>query len=640
MPFWGAQLGVPEPKRAYRFIVPFPVYVPKKQYIAGGIQPDKSQSLISDLVGAGPAALNLTNEYGKNKYFEFLAVSCTKPSVQTEIFKVSPGGAASHPLVRPGQSTKYEFAPVKIELIDTYAHDIASTLTAYLYAYAKINTGDGHIEVEGDTAAVMAANWTPGKLIPFHNTSTDKEFHIYEILADIPVEHPLAVPPAGRSFAGTGADPGADGGQAAIKQLRQMSARARRWILRNPYISKIDFGTYNHGGDELSKVTIELVYDRYDYDFVLHESYVGVDMTPPQPVVESPGPETDEEADETLQGLHDEDPAVPGEGEDEETYIEGREDLEDLENVGLEDESPAPFIEGREEQEALENIGQTDEDIDWDDDTGPGQAPPELEPEPDTSFETGTPEGTARQEADNDLPGLLVPEEGLPDAPEPEPTHGQPRDSGEPTASGSEIVPGTGGMTQDQVDEAFGRTDDYQETLPGQGSGGSLADQATQESLGGELGGDAAAQSQDPAPAPAQSQGDGGRRTINGQEVTEEQWNESRAEDARFREGNEDPFEELEDNTGNASQPASDPGPTPAPEPSPGPQESAPAEEAPEPGSAAAMQGLQTDDQVRAAGGSHAEQRAAHQAYLAAQGYAPDVLESAMRAWDRNHPAT
>ena len=71
MPFWGAQLGVPEPKRSYRFIVPFPVYVPKKQYIAGGIQPDKSKSLISDLVGAGPAALNLTNEYGENKYFEF-----------------------------------------------------------------------------------------------------------------------------------------------------------------------------------------------------------------------------------------------------------------------------------------------------------------------------------------------------------------------------------------------------------------------------------------------------------------------------------------------------------------------------------------------------------------------------------------
>ena len=95
MPFWGAQLGVPETKRAYRFIVPFPVYIPKKQYIAGGVQPDKSKSLISELVAAGPAALNLTNEYGENKYFEFLAVSCTKPSVQTEIFKVSPGGAAS-----------------------------------------------------------------------------------------------------------------------------------------------------------------------------------------------------------------------------------------------------------------------------------------------------------------------------------------------------------------------------------------------------------------------------------------------------------------------------------------------------------------------------------------------------------------
>ena len=53
-----------------------------------------------------------------------------------------------------------------------------------------------------------------------------------------------------------------------------------------------------------------------------------------------------------------------------------------------------------------------------------------------------------------------------------------------------EIVPGPGGMTQDQVDEAYGRTDALLEQQPGQGSGGSLADQATQESLGGQLGGD------------------------------------------------------------------------------------------------------------------------------------------------------
>lgn len=53
-----------------------------------------------------------------------------------------------------------------------------------------------------------------------------------------------------------------------------------------------------------------------------------------------------------------------------------------------------------------------------------------------------------------------------------------------------EIVPGTGGMTQEQVDEAYGRTDALLEQQPGQGSGGSLADQATQNSLGGQLGGD------------------------------------------------------------------------------------------------------------------------------------------------------
>ena len=52
------------------------------------------------------------------------------------------------------------------------------------------------------------------------------------------------------------------------------------------------------------------------------------------------------------------------------------------------------------------------------------------------------------------------------------------------------IVPGTNGMTQSQVDAAYASTDALLEQQPGQGSGGSLADQATQESLGGQLGGD------------------------------------------------------------------------------------------------------------------------------------------------------
>ena len=67
------------------------------------------------------------------------------------------------------------------------------------------------------------------------------------------------------------------------------------------------------------------------------------------------------------------------------------------------------------------------------------------------------------------------------------------------------------------------------DTLKGQAEGGDAEAQSPSD-LQGLHDAEAA------VPAPAQSQGAGIVGTINGQEVTEDQWNESRAEDARFRE--------------------------------------------------------------------------------------------------------
>jgi len=262
MPFWGGWSDPRvEPKRGFRFVVPFPVYVPKP--LSYGTR-DNSLTMISKVLTRGlagpvdPAALNITNRYGADKYFQFLAVSCTKPGFQTEVYKVTPGGATSHPIIRPNQATTYEFSPIKIDLIDTYSHDLASTLTAYLYAYGDINqTLPGSFnQIDG-----VAQHFTPGKLIPFHNTSTPNEFHIIEFLSAIP-------PTATKTLEAI-----AEGGQQVKPEHGTRFMTARRWILKNPYISSVDFGTYSYAQDrELSTVSLEIVYDSYDYDVVTQDT--------------------------------------------------------------------------------------------------------------------------------------------------------------------------------------------------------------------------------------------------------------------------------------------------------------------------------------------------------------------------------
>ena len=243
-----------EPKRSHRFIVPLPIYVPPKRLTKGASAATQDKS-IKDLIKNSSANL-LAGEYGENNIFDFFAISCTKPNISTEVNKVTPGGATSHPIVREDQATVYEFAPVKIEILDTYSHDIASTLTAYLYAYGNINA------VQVDKKAGITY---PGKLIKFSNGTHD-EFHIYEALAGDPPNWA----PAGRAAA-------LRRGRGSPQQITRATqvSRARKWILYNPHISKIDFGTYSYGADDLSKVTLEIVYDNFDYEFALHDFYPG-----------------------------------------------------------------------------------------------------------------------------------------------------------------------------------------------------------------------------------------------------------------------------------------------------------------------------------------------------------------------------
>jgi hypothetical protein len=277
--FW-SHLNI-QPKRSYRFIVPFPIYVPEKSLTNTRGMPGSNHTSIAERVtsanGTGDPGLLGLGLYGKDNIFQHLAVSCTKPSLKTEVYKTSPGGATSHPIVRPDQATTWEFAPVKIELLDTYGYDLASTLTAYLYAYGNITDTNNKEQYTDNTADFIKGQFTPGKLIEFSNCDKERTTVIYEALGGIPADHPLA---RGRGTE-IAASARARVAQSDLELLKSRAIQCRKWILNNSYISSIDFGSYSYGNDDLSKVTIEIVYDTFDYEFVLHDSYL-IDREPEQ----------------------------------------------------------------------------------------------------------------------------------------------------------------------------------------------------------------------------------------------------------------------------------------------------------------------------------------------------------------------
>jgi hypothetical protein len=277
--FW-SHLNI-QPKRSYRFIVPFPIYVPKKDLTNTRALTDSSRTSIAELVtsanGTGDPGMLALGLYGENNIFDHLAVSCTKPSLKTEVYKTSPGGATSHPIVRPDQATTWEFAPVKIELLDTYGYDLASSLTAYLYAYGNITDTSNKEQYANNTADFIKGQFTPGKLIEFSNCDKERTTVIYEALGGIPADHPLT---RGRGQLQNNSDDRTPNqAQSDLEILKGRAIQCRKWILNNSYISSIDFGSYSYGNDDLSKVTIEIVYDTFDYEFVLHDSYL-IDREP------------------------------------------------------------------------------------------------------------------------------------------------------------------------------------------------------------------------------------------------------------------------------------------------------------------------------------------------------------------------
>ena len=93
------------------------------------------------------------------------------------------------------------------------------------------------------------------------NAPGGSEFHIIELLEHMPYDH---------SFVNAVRQ----GGQELPPGAQSVLMRARKWTLYKPYLASVDFDSYNHAGTEkLSTVTVEVVYDKYDYDYVYHRFY-------------------------------------------------------------------------------------------------------------------------------------------------------------------------------------------------------------------------------------------------------------------------------------------------------------------------------------------------------------------------------
>jgi|3_EtaG_2_1085321.scaffolds.fasta_scaffold06541_4 hypothetical protein len=231
MPFWqGWNDPYTEPKRPFRFVVPMPVFVPHGRF--AGIK-KISDIVEDDLTRVVNPMYNAAYPGDGGAWPEFFATSCTKPGFKTDVYK-SDNVLDGFPKIFHGQATFWNFDPVTVELIDTYDQDLASTLTTYLLAGSGVKPN----HVQGTAVARLE-----GKLIPFSNCMTgESRFEIIELL-----EHT--------------ANPGAP---------LQKKFKARKYILHNPYISSVDFGTFNSTDEDFTKVKITLAYDSYDYEFIHH----------------------------------------------------------------------------------------------------------------------------------------------------------------------------------------------------------------------------------------------------------------------------------------------------------------------------------------------------------------------------------
>jgi len=229
MPFWqGWSDPYTEPKRPFRFVVPMPVFVPYPSDLR-----KISEIIGDDVTRVINPTYNAAYPGDAFGWPEFFAVSCTKPGFKTDVYK-SDNVLDGFPKIFHGQKTIWNFDPVTVELIDTYDQDLAAPLTAYLLGGAGVMTTHDH----GSQVARIE-----GQLIPFSNCMTgESRFEIIELL-----EH-----------------------TANPTRPLEKKFKARKYILHNPYISEVDFGTFSNNDDDFTKVKITLMYDSYDYEFIHH----------------------------------------------------------------------------------------------------------------------------------------------------------------------------------------------------------------------------------------------------------------------------------------------------------------------------------------------------------------------------------
>jgi len=263
MPFWGGGWANPyvEPKRPYRFIVPFPVVVPDGS---------STETSISDIF---PNSRFEGNKYGsgpEQQYFDFPCIRCKKPGYQTEAYKASHVVRGYQPIL-PDAPASFQFTPVELELIDTYDFDLESTLTAYLYGGGQLPSGENGDPSNGTPRSIKITN------IDFES----RDFQIIELLDMMALSGPTLYPTSNTTrFLGAAGDSSTSTRMTALDAIdiagyqeidpSTMMFKARKFILRNSYISGVTFGEHSQDTNSLSKVTVQIVYDRFDYEWILY----------------------------------------------------------------------------------------------------------------------------------------------------------------------------------------------------------------------------------------------------------------------------------------------------------------------------------------------------------------------------------
>jgi len=251
MPFWDDPRV--EPKRTYRFLVPFRVFLPKT---ASPAVPAK----ISEWATCGYDLIDKdTSKFGPNNIFWFLAQSVTKPNLKTSISRTQHVTNGYTPQRRQ-QAVSWDFDPISLQLIDTYDHDIEMSITAQLFAM-------GGVLQPTYGSEILTSNFA-GTLVPLDNGSVG-EFAIYELLEGgygaggrsslAALSSPTDV--ALRAQLGI-REPGIGEGQ------MPSSTWARKIILKNPYLVSADFGSLDYNSNAFSTVSLQISYDTYDIAFI------------------------------------------------------------------------------------------------------------------------------------------------------------------------------------------------------------------------------------------------------------------------------------------------------------------------------------------------------------------------------------